>query len=119
MSLFRDELSKSIKTGFIDLSILSKEEYQPTLLLNNEAAGQKVLSHILGELNSCEEFRFSVAFLTKSGTAVLMNTFKELEERNINGKILVSQYLNFSDPNALRALMRFDNIDLNLINNEK
>ena len=117
MSPFRDELSKSIETGFIDLSILSKEEYQPTLLLNNEAAGQKVLSHILGELNSCEEFRFSVAFLTKSGTAVLMNTFKELEERNIKGKILVSQYLNFTQPHALRDLLKFKNLDSRIVTN--
>ncbi|HIL26087.1 MAG TPA: DUF3427 domain-containing protein [Nitrospinaceae bacterium] len=117
MSPFRDELSKSIETGFIDLSILSKEEYQPTLLLNNEEAGQKVLSHILGELNSCEEFRFSVAFLTKSGIAVLMNTFKELEERNINGKILVSQYLNFTQPHALRDLLKFNNLDSRIVTN--
>ena len=87
MSQFRDELSKSIKTGFLDLSILSKEEYQPTLLLNNEEAGQKVLPHILGELNNCDEFMFSVAFLTKGGTAVLMNSFKELEEQNIKGRM--------------------------------
>lgn len=117
MSPFRDELSKSIETGFIDLSILSKEEYQPTLLLNNEEAGQKVLSHILGELNSCEEFRFSVAFLTKSGTAVLINTFKELEERNIKGKILVSQYLNFTQPHALRDLLKFNNLDSRIVTN--
>ena len=117
MSPFRNELSKSIETGFIDLSILSKEEYQPTLLLNNEEAGQKVLSHILGELNSCEEFRFSVAFLTKSGIAVLMNTFKELEERNINGKILVSQYLNFTQPHALRDLLKFNNLDSRIVTN--
>ena len=117
MSQFRDELSKSIKTGFLDLSILSKEEYQPTLLLNNEEAGQKVLPHILGELNNCDEFMFSVAFLTKGGTAVLMNSFKELEEQNIKGRILVSQYLNFTQPQALRDLLKFKNIDSRIVTN--
>lgn len=55
----------SLKYEFLGGKVRTKEEYQPTLLLNNEVAGQKVLSHILGELNSCEEFRFSVDFFNQ------------------------------------------------------
>jgi superfamily II DNA or RNA helicase len=114
---FLDDLSQSLKTGFLDHSNTSKEKYQPNLLLNNKEAGQKVLSHILGELQNCDEFWFHVAFLTKSGIAVLTNSLKELEGRGIKGKILVSQYLNFTQPQALRALLKFRNIDSRIVTN--
>jgi superfamily II DNA or RNA helicase len=117
MGHFLDELSQSLNTGFIDHLNPSKTEYQPNLLLNNKEAGQKVLSHVLTEMQNCEEFWFHVAFLTKSGIAVLMNTFKELESRSVKGKILVSQYLNFTQPQALRVLLKFKNIDSRIVIN--
>lgn len=117
MGHFLDELSKSLNTGFLDHSKLSKAEYQPSLLLNNKQTGQKVLSHMLANLQNCEEFWFHVAFLTKSGITALINTFKELESRRIKGKILVSQYLNFTQPQALRALLKFNNIDSRIVTN--
>lgn len=46
----------------------------------------KVISTIISELNSCDEFIISVAFITDSGLALLLNTFKYLEEKGIKGK---------------------------------
>ena len=107
-----DELSKSLQTGFIDKESISEKLYQPTLLVNKKNPPQKVLSTILEELRYCDEFYISVAFVTTSGIATLINTFKELENKGVKGKVVVSQYLNFTQPEALRKLLKFTNIEL-------
>jgi mutator protein MutT len=112
---FNIDLSESLITGFIDRHHPSKQEYLPELLLNDKINGKKILTTINKDLRSCDEFWFSVAFLTKSGVAVLINLLKELEQKKIKGKILVSQYQNFTQPEALRALLKFTNIDLRIV----
>ena len=113
-----DELSKSLKTGFIDKESTSEKLYQPTLLVNKKSPPQKVLSTILEELRYCDEFYISVAFVTTGGVATLMNTLKDLENKAIKGKVIVSQYLNFTQPEALRKLLKFTNIELRIAINE-
>ncbi len=105
-------LTGSLHAGFIDHSISSSKEYLPQLLVNGE--GRKVHTTINQELNRCEEFWFSVAFVTTGGLATLKNTIIELERKGIKGKVLVSQYLNFTQPAALRQLLQFKNIELKI-----
>ncbi len=118
MAELNDEFYNNIKAGFIEKSIDSSGEYIPRLLTNERSAGVKVLSSIIAELNSCEEFWFSVAFLTNGGLQSLLNTFKELQNQKIKGKILVSQYLNFTQPEALKRLLKFKNIELRINTND-
>ena len=99
-----EELRKGFRTAFIDGEYNSNLAYRPEFLSNNAAEGKKVLSAIESELLRCDEFAISVAFITNSGIEPFMQTFKELEHRNIPGKILTTNYLNFSDPKALRRL---------------
>lgn len=111
----QSEISKGIYSGFIDHNGVSLEEYRPKLLINDYKKGQKVLTSIIKELNNCDAFFFSVAFITLSGVTILLNTLKELEEQNIKGKILASQYLNFTQPKALEKLLQFENIQLRMV----
>lgn len=106
--------SKSLQTGYVDKSILSNLKYQPELLVNQKNPPKKVLSTILHELGNCNQFFISVAFVTTSGVAAIINKLKELEGRGIKGEILVSQYLNFTQPEALKRLVQFKNIDLRI-----
>jgi superfamily II DNA or RNA helicase/HKD family nuclease len=106
--------NQSLKTGYIDKSIVSNLDYQPELLVNQKNPPKKVLSSILYELENCNQFFISVAFVTTSGVATIINKLKELEDREIRGKILVSQYLNFTQPEALKRLLQFKNIDLRI-----
>jgi len=108
-------LNQSLQKGFIDQTIHSKKEYLPQLITNDKLAGKKVLTTIDRELKTCDEFWFSVAFVTTSGVATLINTFRELEKKGVKGKILVSQYLNFTQPEALKRLLQFKNIELKII----
>lgn len=105
---------KSIHTGFIDKNIESESVYQPQLLVNRAIPKEKVLSTLLQEFDTCEEFFISVAFATTSGVATLFNTLLVLEKRGIKGKVLVSQYLNFTQPEALKRLLNFKNIELKI-----
>ena len=107
-------LSESIQTGFINQLIQSDKSYRPELLTNDHKKGKKVLTTIIRELQTCDEFWFSVAFITTGGVAVLMNTLIELEKNNIKGKILASQYLNFTQPEALIRIKKFKNIELKI-----
>lgn len=109
------EFQDSIYTGLVDKSHNSSELYQPKLLKNDFKKGQKVLTSLLKELRNCEEFFFSVAFITESGVTILLDALKELEDRNVKGKIIASQYLNFTNPKALERLMQFSNIDLRIV----
>ena len=106
--------TKSLQTGYVDKSILSNLDYQPELLVNQKIPPKKVLSTILHELENCNQFFISVAFVTTSGVAAIINKLKELENLEIKGKILVSQYLNFTQPEALKRLLQFKNIDLRI-----
>ncbi len=113
-----EEFQKSLHTGFIDKDLNSELLYQPELLVNQKNPKKKVLTTIIQEMNNCETFYFSVAFVTTSGIAALIETFKSLEEKNIQGKLLVSQYLNFTQPEALKRLSKFKNIELKIATNE-
>lgn len=113
-----DKLSEifnaSLQTGYVDKTIFSSIEYQPELLVNEKKPPKKVLSTILNELEKCNQFFISVAFVTTSGVATIINKLQELEKREIKGEILVSQYLNFTQPEALRRLSQFKNIELRI-----
>ena len=108
------ELAESIKTGFINKEVISLKELRPQLVINDKASGKKVLSILEKELSNCDEFWFSVAFITTSGVATIINALRKLQVLKIKGKILTSQYLNFTQPEALRRLKQFDNVELRI-----
>ena len=110
-----NNLEQALKTGFIDKHFSSDERLQPRLLLNDKCTGTKVLSSLLEALDTCDEFWFSVAFVTRGGLACIHNKLIELEAKGTKGKVLVSQYLNFTEPEALRFLHRFHNIETRFI----
>ncbi len=111
------ELQKSLITGCIDCSTKSFDEYQPKLLLNGPES--KVLSNIITELNKCDEFFFSVAFVTNSGVAILIETLKDLEKRGVRGTIIASEYQYFTEPRALKRLISLRNLDVKIISEEQ
>lgn len=106
--------NESLQTGFVNKTVLSELKYQPEFLVNQKEPPKKVLSTIIQELENCDSFYISVAFVTTAGVMTIINTLQELEKRDVKGKILVSQYLNFTQPEALRKLSLFKNIDLRI-----
>ena len=109
-----EQLKQGLSTAFINQNISSNLAYKPQFVSNNYKEGRKVISSIEDELLSCEEFAISVAFVTMGGITPLLQALRELEQRNIPGKILTTDYLTFSDPKALRILANFKNIELKM-----
>lgn len=114
MEKLRTDLSLSLQTGFIDQVIKSMPDYHPQFLVNDKDEKKKILSSILNGIDGCEEFWFSVAFMTTGGVSSLINTLEEFNRKGKKGKLLVSQYLNFTQPEALRRILLFKNIDLKI-----
>lgn len=109
-----DEIRLGFETAYIDGSVVSSNVYRPQFVSNNHKEGKKVLSSIEDELLVCDGFQISVAFITMSGITPLLQTLKELEKRNIKGEILTTNYLNFSEPRALKKLNELSNITLKM-----
>jgi len=80
--------------------------------VNNSSEQKKILSSLLDELSTCESFDFSVAFINESGLACILQTLEQLSEYNIPGRILTTNYLNFTSPGALSKLLEFPNIEV-------
>ncbi len=107
-------LIAGLRTAFYDKEHDSDINYRPEFITNDVEQGQKVLTTIEKELSQCDEFIFSVAFITTSGITTLLQSLAELERKGIKGKILTSNYLSFSEPKALRRLAEFKNIEVKL-----
>lgn len=107
-------LEKGLSTAFINQNQTSNLAYKPQFVSNNYKEGRKVLSSIEDELLSCEEFFISVAFITMSGITPLLQTLKELENKGTPGRILTTDYLNFSEPKALQKLSELSNIRIKM-----
>ena len=109
------ELALYLEAGFIDFNVETDDRFLPKILTNNQQKQVKVLENLIFELENCNDFFFSVAFVTNSGIACLIDTLDKLQNNNIKGKILASQYQNFTEPRALRRLLQFPNLELKLL----
>ena len=108
-------LVEGLRTGFIHYQVPSIQDYKPSLLINDKERERKVLTTLLKELSKCEAFYFSVAFITNSGIASIINVLKELEQKGVRGKIIASSYQNFTQPRALKRLKELNNIELKIV----
>jgi len=113
-----EEILKASEKGLINSSIDSNLALTPKLIINDYSKGDKVLSEIINEFNRCKDFFISVAFITYSGLLPLLQTLEELNKKGVKGKILTTDYLNFSDPKALKKLLLFPNIEVKVYSKE-
>ncbi|MGX7394534.1 DUF3427 domain-containing protein [Carnobacterium mobile] len=108
-----DMLERSLKKAFID----QKTEgslYDPQIIINDTKNKRYILSVLQDELDTCEEFFFSVAFLTQDGLAALKTQLADLHSRGINGKILTSVYLAFNQPAVFEDLLKIPNVEVRI-----
>lgn len=96
------------------MDVAQNPNSRPRLVLNDPAISMRVLTRIQRELRECHSFRFYVAFANQEGVACLLQSLEDLRARNVRGRVLVSQYLNFTDPVALRTLLRLRNLEVRI-----
>lgn len=109
-------LLNSFRTSLLNENIESNVNYQHKLLSNKN---EKIISTLRRELEECDEFIISVAFITESGVTMILEQLRSLNERGVKGQILTGDYLTFTQPKALKKLMEFENIDVRLVSEEK
>lgn len=67
--------------------------------------------HLEHAIKHAKRFFFSVAFISDAAVQLLVDAFNT---PGVNGKILTTDYMNGTSPEALRKLLKFKNIDLKL-----
>src|SRR5690625_1611805 len=111
-------IEASLYKGFIDHTYKQSGNYRPKLLINNAKENEYVLSTLVEELETCQGFLISVAFITESGLATLKSHLFDLKEKGVHGRILTSTYLSFNQPEIFRELLKLENVDVRLTNRE-
>jgi superfamily II DNA or RNA helicase len=111
-------LLKATEFGLIDKNTEANLSFAPKLIINDSKQGLKVFEQIKKELKTCKSFCFSVAFITHSGVNILLEILKELEKKDIKGRIITSNYLNFSEPKAIERLNEFKNLTIKIYEKE-
>ncbi|HEM2809059.1 TPA: DEAD/DEAH box helicase [Streptococcus suis] len=113
-NLFQDHLLHSLQYGFIDREIFQEGVYSPKILINDTETHRYVLNDIQEELSKAKTFAFSVAFITQSGLALIKSQLSDLADEGVWGRILISPYLDFNDPIAMKELLKLKNVQVRI-----
>jgi len=114
--MINEDILNGAKTAFIDENNSSSPDFKPKLLFNSKHT--KVRNEIIDQLRTCDEFIISTAFITFGGIVPLLEELKNLENNNIKGRILTTDYLYFTEPKALKRLNDFKNIEIRMFTTE-
>lgn len=112
------ELQQSLVSALIDDKINSLPDLQPQIIYNDYKSGSNLLVELLQELQTCKRFYFAIAFITQSGLICLKECLKLLQEKNITGDILTTDYLYFNQPKALQELQQYPNLNIRIYTKE-
>lgn len=112
------ELQQSLASALIDNKINSLPDLQPQIIYNDYNSGSNLLVELLQELQTCKRFYFAIAFITQSGLICLKECLKCLQEKNITGDILTTDYLYFNHPKALQELQQYPNLNIRIYTKE-
>ena len=113
-STFETQLLESVQYGFIDREIFQEGVYSPKILINDTETHRYVLNDIQEELSKAKSFAFSVAFITQSGLALIKTQLSDLADEGVQGRILISPYLDFNDPIAMKELLKLENVQVRI-----
>lgn len=108
-----DQLEQSLKRAFMDQTIQGSH-YDPKIIVNNVAEQQYMLNVLQEELETCQSFFFSVAFLTQDGLAALKTQLADLNRKGIKGRVLTSIYLAFNQPKVFEDLLKIPNLEVKI-----
>ena len=111
-------LIKNLIDAYVGSSENPESSFNPDFIYNSndKENPRKVFDTLKDNLENCEEFMFSVAFINDSGLNLFKQIFLELKERNpqVKGRIITSNYLSFTEPKALKQLLEYDNIEVRM-----
>lgn len=83
----------------------------PSLITNDKTAKTNFFKNLKFELQTADSFDFMVSFIRNSGLQLLINPLSSFTQRGKKGRILTSVYLNITEPDALRKLLEYPDIE--------
>lgn len=105
-------LRQDLEFGYINNSVDAPQLFDPRLIANSEDRSMSVA--IQDELRSCNSFKFSIAFISSSGLAMLKQALLDFKG---HGTIITSRYLDFNEPRVFRELLTLKNVDVRIYDN--
>ncbi|MCH4171127.1 MAG: DEAD/DEAH box helicase [Lactobacillus sp.] len=106
-------LKQALFKGFIDKDN-DGSKLDPKFIINQPEDKKYFLNVLQDEMDSCQTFTFSVAFVTQDGLNGLKSHLLDLAERGIRGRLLTSTYLGFNDPYTFESLLQIPNLDVRI-----
>ncbi|MEG0686116.1 MAG: DEAD/DEAH box helicase family protein, partial [Erysipelotrichales bacterium] len=103
-----DDILNRSKNALVDKGHSTDSLYKLELLSNDKEPFLNTLNDLIRD---CDEFYFSVAFISESGLRGIMVS---LNETKANGKIIIGNKSNFSHPKAIKLLNENRNIELKM-----
>ncbi len=100
-----EEYSLNLSTG----EVTTYGDPSLPALVYNDSPTKSVFSAINRELRKCKSFEFSVAFITDSGITPFCHFLKN--HPDVTGRIITTDYLQFSEPRALKKLLELKNVE--------
>ncbi|MFD4328276.1 DEAD/DEAH box helicase [Nocardioides sp. NPDC058538] len=103
------EFEADVQFGYVDKATKAPKNLNPSVVLNTERTS--VFRTIRDELRHCDEFFFSVAFVTPGAIARLKQDIVDFDGK---GTIVTADYLGFNPPTAFAELLnlRQHNVDV-------
>lgn len=78
-----------------------------------------LLQKLIRDLHHCEAFDFYVAFVTCGGITSMFQSLLEAHAHGKKGRILISDYLLFTEPEAIRRLLELPLFETRILENQK
>ncbi|GAA1869827.1 DEAD/DEAH box helicase [Myceligenerans crystallogenes] len=104
-----DGFTQDLQYGYLGPIDSAPQKHNPKLILNTP--GTSVLRILREQIAKCEEFTFSVAFVTPRAIALLK---QELAEFEGEGRIITSNYLGFNSPEAFAELYNLTRLKIDV-----
>ncbi|WP_368250455.1 DEAD/DEAH box helicase [Enterococcus sp. 2201sp1_2201st1_B8_2201SCRN_220225] len=108
-----DLVKKAIYKGFIDKNIAGSK-LDPKFIVNQPKQKEFFLNILQEEMDNCQTFTFSVAFVTQDGLNALKSHLSDLADRGLGGRLLTSTYLSFNDPYVFYSLLAIPNLEVRI-----
>jgi len=105
-----ERLTADTEFGYLNHRRESDRVENPVLVANEP--DNSMLAALRSELLTASSFIFSVAFVSSGGLGAIKQSLVDFAGR---GTIIVSDYLDFNDPDALRELLALPNIEARII----
>lgn len=88
---------------------------QDRFVVNSTHPRKRVLTEIKQALHEAQAFDSAVAFITKSGVMSLYQALVDFTERGGKVRIVGSDYLHFTQPDALETLIKIKGLEVRLL----